>query len=344
MAEEQVINCGYWMYLGESEAPESPRVLTRAEKGQALTHLEMDVNLASLIHKAVTSSEESSFTPEEHSETTDIYFEGHKPTRKEEMEGLFATFSYAPIKQGEGESEEVLVQYDPIMIKVQHTTDEIRYKLSNELIPGTLDIAEDFRVTGSVFVSESAFILGNLDVSHDINADTLNVNSSASFQKDIRVAGTASIDGDVYVNGNLYVNGVLYGNLANPGYNSLNNPNYAQAYQRFGVQDTGSHGTQSDKRLKSCLLPIFDPYYKIQQIHGYEFDWTPAAEKAGHDVGLVAQEVQTVIPEAVHEGEDGYLRIEYEKVIPLLVETVNRLTTEVQMLQSELWELRSQNQ
>ena len=49
----EVDNCGYWKYLGESEVPSSPRVLTRAEKGQALTHLEMDFNLASLFSSAM---------------------------------------------------------------------------------------------------------------------------------------------------------------------------------------------------------------------------------------------------------------------------------------------------
>ena len=335
MAEEQVINCGYWMYLGNSDAPENPRILTRAEKGQALTHLEMDVNLASLLHTAKTSSEGSSFTPEEYSEGTDVYFEGHKPTRKEEMEGLFATFSYAPIKQGEGESEEVLVQYEPIKVKVQHTTDEIRYKLSNELIPGTLDIAEDFRVTGSAFVKENVSVSGNLNVAHDSNTNTLNVNSSSVFRGDVRALGTASFDGDVYVKGKLYVNGVLYGNLAQPGYNSLTNPGYAQAYQRFGVQDTGS---QSDAALKENLEPLktLDVFGIVDSITPYRFDWKPEAEKSGSDVGVIAQEVQEVFPEAVSKGQDGYLRVDYVKLIPILLGAIRGLRSEVAWLKARI--------
>lgn len=308
-------DCGYWKYLGTGSAPENPRVLTRAEKGQALTHLEMDVNLASLIHTAVTSSESSTFTPEE--QETDVYFEAHKPTREEEMAGMFATFSYAPIKQGEGESEEILVQYDPIMVKVQHTTDEIRYKLSNEQIPGTLGIDEDFSVTGSAFVSQA------------LEATSIKVNETAEIE-DLRVNGTSSVSGDLYVEGNLYVNGVMFGNLSQPAYNS---PNYAEKYVRWGVQDTSS--VQSDRRLKKSLVPISSSLEKVCRLEGYEFNWSKEAERKGHDVGLVAQEVQRVLPEAVTEGSDGYLRVDYDRVVPLLVSAIKELSCQVKELQKQ---------
>lgn len=219
-------NCGYWKYLGDSEPPKQPRILTRAEKGQALTHLEMDTNLASLVHTIETSSAGSEFSSSESSQEVDIFFERKKPTRAEEMEGLFATFSYAPIKQGEGEEEVIELQYPPVMVKVQHTTDEIRYKLSNEQIPGTLDIAEDFHVTGSSYVAQDASVSGSIRVKQDVSSDTLHVSRSATIGKDLRMAGTASIDGDVYIKGNLYVNGVMFGNLSRPEYNT---PNYASA-------------------------------------------------------------------------------------------------------------------
>lgn len=190
-------NCGYWKYLGDSEAPGEPRVLTRAEKGQALTHLEMDVNLASLFHKLNTSSADSTFSESE--SVDDTYFNTRKPTREQEMAGLFATFSYAAVKQSGSEGEEILVQYPPQVVKVQHTTDEIRYKLADEQIPGYFDIKDDLNVTGSVVT-----------------------------QKDLRVAGTGSIDGDVYIKGNLYVHGVIFGNISQPEYNT---PEYAQTYQ-----------------------------------------------------------------------------------------------------------------
>lgn len=260
-------NCGYWKYLGENDVPKSegkikptdpeqlwpgikpvdtniseshsvPRILTRAEKGQALTHLEMDFNLASLFHKLNTSSAESSFTEDELGDTGgDAYFNLHKPSRAEEMEGMFATFSYAPIVNG----TQSIIQNGFQTIKIQHTTDEIRYKLSNECIPGTLDIAEDFHVTGSTFVAGNSYlkgstsITGNLSVVQDTQTNTLYVTSSSVFGGDLRAEGTSSFRGDVYVVGNLYVNGVLFGNLSQKAYKTSN---YAESVVREGTEST----------------------------------------------------------------------------------------------------------
>jgi len=322
-------NCGYWKYLGESEVPSSPRILTRAEKGQALTHLEMDFNLASLFHELNTSSKGSEFKPEESQEGSDVYFERHKPTREEEMEGLFATFSYAPIVNG----TESIVQNPPQIIKIQHTTDEIRYKLANEEIPGTLGVKEDFNVSGSSYVENDSIVKGNITCSGDIESKTLFVSKSAEVGDSLRVKGTASFDGNVNIEGNLYVNGILFGNLSQSGYNSRSNPNYAQQYQRYGTQGTGSH--QSDKALKDSLEPISESLYKVSTLSGYSFNWNSKAEKTGHDVGLVAQEVAKVLPEAVDEGLDGYLRIDYYKIIPLLINAIKELKAEVEWLKEK---------
>lgn len=216
------IDNGYWMYLGSCEEPTSPRILTRTEKGQALTHLEMDVNLASLLHTLETSSIGDSFADTEHSEENDVFYERRKPTREEEMEGLFATFSYAKVMHSG--SEEALVEYPPIKIKIQHTTDEIRYKLSNEIIPGTLDIAEDFHVTGSIFAAQNTSVSGNLEVAGDANVKSLQVQSSGK------------VKGNLYIDGNLYVNGVMFGNLSRQEYHPTTESldHYAEPYERSG--------------------------------------------------------------------------------------------------------------
>lgn len=374
MAEDTLINCGYWKYLGESDVPKAsgsikeidpaqldyghepiaeytqshstPRILTRAEKGQALTHLEMDFNLASLFHKLNTSSADSHFLPEENSGSEDadidVYFERHKPTRAEEMEGMFATFSYAPVCNG----TQSIIQNAFQTIKIQHTTDEIRYKLSNELIPGTLDIEEDFHVTGSAFVKENLAVSGNAKIALDTETNTLCVNSSSVLKGEVRVEDTASFDGDVYIKGNLYVNGVMFGNLSQPAYNSLTNPGYAQPYTRFGTQDTGSHvpdaGVQSDARLKTDLSPLLSETFEIlDRVEPYRFTWKPEAEKSGKDVGVLAQDVKALFPEAVTEGSDGYLRVDYEKFVPVLIGAFKELKREVDELQEIVACLRS---
>jgi hypothetical protein len=52
-------------------------------------------------------------------------------------------------------------------------------------------------------------------------------------------------------------------------------------------------------------------------------------------VGVVAQEVQKILPSAVVEREDGYLAVNYDKLIPLLIESVKTLKEEVDMIKRE---------
>ena len=89
----------------------------------------------------------------------------------------------------------------------------------------------------------------------------------------------------------------------------------------------------SDISLKDNLRPIENALFKVNQIAGYEFDWNEKSHQIqqdkGHDVGLVAQEVEKVLPEVIQIREDGIKAIAYEKVVPLLVESVKELSQKV---------------
>ena len=90
----------------------------------------------------------------------------------------------------------------------------------------------------------------------------------------------------------------------------------------------------SDKRLKDNIYVIGDSISKIKQIRGVEFDWNEKgpdwtrheyfgnASGSLHDVGVIAQEVQKVLPEAVKKRKNGYLSVSYKKLIPLLIEGI----------------------
>ncbi len=93
----------------------------------------------------------------------------------------------------------------------------------------------------------------------------------------------------------------------------------------------------SDKRLKDNIQPIENSLDKINQLGGYTFDWNEELQKArkGHDIGVIAQEVQSVLPEVVIERENGYLGVDYQKLVPVLIEAIKELTNKVKLLENK---------
>ena len=94
----------------------------------------------------------------------------------------------------------------------------------------------------------------------------------------------------------------------------------------------------SDKRLKENITPIEDATGKIKQIGGYTFNWKEGIEnittKSGNDVGIIAQEIETILPQLVIEREDGYKGVDYPKLVALLIESNKELAKRIESLES----------
>jgi hypothetical protein len=89
----------------------------------------------------------------------------------------------------------------------------------------------------------------------------------------------------------------------------------------------------SDSRLKDNIVPIPNALDKIKQIGGYEFDWNNNQKiYKGHDIGVIAQEIEKVLPELVALRKDGYKAVKYEKLVALLIEGIKELKQEVDQL------------
>jgi hypothetical protein len=92
----------------------------------------------------------------------------------------------------------------------------------------------------------------------------------------------------------------------------------------------------SDAALKNNVTPLVAALARVKEIRGVSFDWSDKyiAARGGEDgyfvrkqdVGVIAQEVQKVLPHAVASREDGYLAVRYEKIIPLLIEAIKELS------------------
>jgi hypothetical protein len=98
----------------------------------------------------------------------------------------------------------------------------------------------------------------------------------------------------------------------------------------------------SDKRLKENIIPISNPMDKIKKIGGYTFNWNGVSNKPKHiqEVGVLAQEIQDVLPEVVKEKGDGYLGVDYEKIIALLIEGIKEQNGEIVELKNEITSIK----
>jgi len=93
----------------------------------------------------------------------------------------------------------------------------------------------------------------------------------------------------------------------------------------------------SDKRLKDNIQPISNPLEKINQISGNSFVWNEEKQNIykGKDYGVIAQEIEEILPELVQTREDGYKAVKYDKIISLLIEGIKELSKEVTELKNK---------
>jgi hypothetical protein len=137
-----------------------------------------------------------------------------------------------------------------------------------------------------------------------------------------------------------YGNGTLTNNLTNLGSTSARWKNIYAGSNIYADADVIAYSS-SDERLKDNLERIQQPIEKIQKISGYEFDWNDNQDTfEGHDIGVVAQEVEKVLPEIVETRENGYKAVKYEKMVALLIEGMKEQQEQIKDLQQEIKNLK----
>jgi hypothetical protein len=94
----------------------------------------------------------------------------------------------------------------------------------------------------------------------------------------------------------------------------------------------------SDRALKENLKPIANALYKLDNIQGYTFDWKEDEDLIamhgfrGRDIGVVAQEIEEILPEVVTTRNNGYKAVKYEKLVPFLIQCIKELKDEINEL------------
>lgn len=93
----------------------------------------------------------------------------------------------------------------------------------------------------------------------------------------------------------------------------------------------------SDEKLKDNIQLITNAVDKVQQIKGVSFDWNSnQSTYEGHDIGVIAQDVEKILPEIVTTRDNGYKAVRYEKIVALLIEAVKEQQLQIDELKSKL--------
>lgn len=95
--------------------------------------------------------------------------------------------------------------------------------------------------------------------------------------------------------------------------------------------DITAFGNASDESLKENIEPITGALDKVDAINGYTFNYIDAPEK-GRVPGVIAQELEQVLPEAVYQTDDGKKAVRYDNTVALLVEAIKELRQQVEEL------------
>jgi hypothetical protein len=117
----------------------------------------------------------------------------------------------------------------------------------------------------------------------------------------------------------------------------------------------------SDERLKTNVVVIKNALNKVCSLRGFTYNWNELAstlvgfDPTINEVGVSAQEIQAVLPEAVciapfdqqygdrfvSKSEENYLTVQYEKLAPLLIESIKELKTIVDAQAVEIAALKA---
>lgn len=101
--------------------------------------------------------------------------------------------------------------------------------------------------------------------------------------------------------------------------------------------------TFSDESFKTNLTEIEGPIDKVMSLRGYFYDFNPEIEStqnSGRQIGLVAQEVESVLPEVVGELLNGKKGVDYSKLVVLLIEAFQEQQFQIEDLEEQVMQNR----
>jgi hypothetical protein len=103
--------------------------------------------------------------------------------------------------------------------------------------------------------------------------------------------------------------------------------NGERLYVSGAIRATGNITANSDLVLKKNLTLVDNPIDKLNQLNGYLYQWK---ENDEYQYGVIAQEVEKILPHAVQTGKNGIKGVAYNQLIPVMIEAIKELNKKLE--------------
>jgi len=138
--------------------------------------------------------------------------------------------------------------------------------------------------------------------------------------------GIDNVGNDMWVQGNItpWVNG----------YYNLGQSNYKwQNLHLSGTANAANFNTTSDATLKTNVETLSGSLDAVKSLRGVSFDWL---ENGGSEIGVIAQEVEAVLPDVVSTNDEGIKSVKYGNMVAVLIEAIKEQQLRIEALEAQL--------
>ena len=224
------------------------------------------------------------------------------------------------------------------------------YEHDNDAMVIYTAAGERARVDSSGHIGVGTSSPGYIFHTHDGSTDTRHKVSTSDHGTYFESGVTADSAGIILVAG--HNSSILNIYLQNSGGSASNEFQFQHDGDFHADGDVVAYSTTvSDERLKDNVKTIPNALDKVMKLRGVEFDWNQGKRKGTHDLGLIAQEVEEVLPELVRDktlctgehsegNEKEFKTVDYDKIVGVLIEAIKEQQEEIDLLKANFDQLK----
>ncbi len=183
--------------------------------------------------------------------------------------------------------------------------------------------------TGALVISGGVGVAKNLYCNQTINVNSITSGTISSTTLSSSTLTTRELGNDIYCLKKLVLTDTT--NSTEPYIGALT------VLGGAGIQGDMTIGGEidymSDKNLKTNIITIQNPLQKLESISGVEFQWKHSSKLSA---GVIAQEIEQIMPVAVTNNEQGYKSVKYNCLIGLLIEGIKQQQLNYEQLTNTL--------